>query len=247
MGGNPGKEAWTSTPHPRPAAHDPAAIPSAESRYSPAPRGTLGRMCGIARCFPANPRCSRGKVQGFRVRLGRRPPPNPGKQHNVHRGGEHAAPALQPTSYFTARMRGRGGNTRENPRQPGQVPRKTASRPQSGLLFRRAFFSAPLENGAVPQVWGQPPAIRGEATSPGPRKRPGRPPATPGRPDPGRVARGPRKHVTFAPRGGTFPIVLGIRRTPIASGTIKHVTFAKRDATFSIVSRIPGENDTIPR
>jgi len=33
----------------------------------------------------------------------------------------------------------------------------------------------------------------------------------------------------------------------VANGTIKHVTFAKWDATFSIVSRIPGENDTIPR
>ena len=136
------------------------------------------------------------------------------------------------------------GKTRGNlDRSRGKPPR--ARNP--GYFSGERFFSAPLENGVVPQVRGQPPAIRGEATSPGPRKRPGRPPATPGRPDPGRVARGPRKHVAFAPRGGTFPIVLRIRRTLIASGTIKHVTFAKRDATFSIVSRIPVENDTIPR
>ena len=126
-------------------------------------------------------------------------------------------------------------------------PAENRLAPAIRATFQASVFSAALKNGAVPQGWGQPPAIRGEATSPGPRKRPGRPPATPGRPDPGRVARGPRKHVAFAPRGGTFPIVLRIRRTLIASGTIKHVTFAKWDATFSIVSRIPGENDTIPR
>ena len=126
-------------------------------------------------------------------------------------------------------------------------PAENRLAPAIRATFQASVFSAPLKNGAAPQVRGQPPAIRGEATSPGARKRPGRPPATPGRPDPGRVARGPRKHVAFAPRGGTFPIVLRIRRTLIASGTIKHVTFAKRDATFSIVSRIPAENDTIPR
>ena len=64
---------------------------------------------------------------------------------------------------------------------------------------------------------------------------------------PAGVANGPRKHATFATRGGISPIVLRIRRALIASGTIKYVTFAKRGATFPIALRIPGENDTIPR
>ena len=76
--------------------------------------------------------------------------------------------------------------------------------------FHQFNFYVPFKNSFIHWFWRDRVHLFQKWSSRGPRKRPGRPLSTPGRPGPARVAIGPIKRGTFATRGLTFPIVLRI-------------------------------------
>ena len=91
-----------------------------------------------------------------------------------------------------------------------KAPKKLVSRARSKPLFMKSNFTRRSKIALFHWFWRGRVHLFQKWSSGGPRKRPGRPLSTPGRPGPTRVANGRRKRGTFATRGLTFPIVLRI-------------------------------------
>ena len=91
-----------------------------------------------------------------------------------------------------------------------KAPKKMVSRARSKPLFMKSNFTCRSKIALFHWFWRDRVHLFQKWSSGGPRKRPGRPLSTPGRPGPARVAIGPIKRGTFATWGLTFSIVLRI-------------------------------------